>query len=196
MSPEQARGEDIDARSDLFSLGGVFYFMLTGRKPFAATQLPALFRQIQTEDPCPIAANEAPAELASMVIKALAKNPDERHQSCQELAADLEKFRLTRPRSLEPFVVWSSRPTTSRAVETGVAAPAPENNAPGSPSTDDTVDLLPAAFFNPDDTVVMRGPDWTERVRLRVRSMLSSTRSRGRTRTRRTALPQPAARKR
>jgi serine/threonine-protein kinase len=197
MSPEQARGDDIDARSDLFSLGGVFYFMLTGRKPFAATQLPALFRQIQSEDPSPIAASDAPEELAAVVIKALAKNPDERHQSCQELATDLEKFRLTRPRGLEPFSISTPRAAASPAADAAVATPAPdERPAPGSPSTDDTVDLLPARVFNPDDTVVMPVPDWTERVRLRVRSMLSSTQSRGRTRTRKAALQQPSARKR
>jgi len=47
MSPEQARGEEVDQRSDIFSGGSVFYFMLTGRKPFPANDLPTLFRQIQ-----------------------------------------------------------------------------------------------------------------------------------------------------
>ena len=54
MSPEQARGQEIDSRSDIFSSGGVFYFMLTGRKPFPAEDPPSLFRQIQSDDPAPL----------------------------------------------------------------------------------------------------------------------------------------------
>ena len=73
MSPEQARGADIDGRSDIFSLGGVFYFMLTGRKPFPASDLPTLFHQIQSDDPPPLVADEAPAELAAVIMKALSK---------------------------------------------------------------------------------------------------------------------------
>jgi eukaryotic-like serine/threonine-protein kinase len=89
MSPEQARGDDIDGRSDIFSAGGVFYFMLTGRKPFAATALPTLFHQIQSEEPAPID-GDVPPELATVVMKALSKNRDTRYQSCQELLADLQ----------------------------------------------------------------------------------------------------------
>ena len=63
MSPEQARGADIDGRSDIFSLGGVFYFMLTGRKPFPANDLPTLFHQIQDEDPPPLLGRAAHRDL-------------------------------------------------------------------------------------------------------------------------------------
>src|SRR4051812_44018425 len=149
MSPEQARGDEVDARSDVFSLGGVFYFMLTGRKPFSATQLPALFRQIQCEDPTPIAATEAPPELAAIVLKALAKETNARYQSCQELTADLEKFQDAHSRAAEPAAAPASRSTTApRAADADgvVSASAPlarEDGTSGSPSTEDTVDALP-----------------------------------------------------
>ena len=51
MSPEQARGAEIDHRSDIFSTGAVFYYMLSGRKPFAATDLPAVLHKVEAEDP-------------------------------------------------------------------------------------------------------------------------------------------------
>ena len=83
MSPEQARGADIDGRSDIFSLGGVFYFMLTGRKPFPASDLPTLFHQIQSEDPPPPLGVEAPPELTTLIMKALSKKRETRYQCCR-----------------------------------------------------------------------------------------------------------------
>ena len=90
MSPEQARGHDVDQRSDIFSAGAVFYFMLTGRKPFAAQELTAVLMKVQTEDPLPIRETEAPPALARIVMKALAKDPGERYQSCGQMIAELE----------------------------------------------------------------------------------------------------------
>ena len=91
MSPEQARGAEIDGRSDIFSLGGVFYFMLTGRKPFPANDLPTLFHQIQSDEPPPLLDAEAPPELAAVIMKALSKKRETRYQTCQELMADLDE---------------------------------------------------------------------------------------------------------
>jgi serine/threonine protein kinase len=73
MSPEQARGQDVDQRSDIFSAGAVFYLMLTGRKPFAAADLTGVLAKVQGEAPLPIRETEAPAPLARLVMKALAK---------------------------------------------------------------------------------------------------------------------------
>ncbi len=78
MSPEQACGREVDQRSDIFSAGGVFYFMLTGRKPFAAPDLPAVLMKVQNEDPLPIRETETPTALAGAVMKALGKSPDAR----------------------------------------------------------------------------------------------------------------------
>ena len=73
MSPEQARGEEIDHRSDIFSAGAVFYFLLSGRKPFPGEQLPNVLHKVEHEDPIPLDAKEAPPLLARIVAHALAK---------------------------------------------------------------------------------------------------------------------------
>jgi eukaryotic-like serine/threonine-protein kinase len=93
MSPEQARGGTVDARSDIFSVGSVLYFMITGRKPFAATDLPTIFRQVESQEPVPLTAADAPPELARVVSKAMSKNPALRYQSCQELMTELTEVR-------------------------------------------------------------------------------------------------------
>jgi eukaryotic-like serine/threonine-protein kinase len=97
MSPEQARGNDVDQRSDIFSMGAVFYYILTGRKPFAAADLAAVLLKVQTEEPLPIRDTEAPPELTRIVMKALAKNPVDRYQTCARLVAELQHL----ARSLE-----------------------------------------------------------------------------------------------
>jgi tetratricopeptide (TPR) repeat protein len=93
MSPEQATGRDIDHRSDIFSAGGVFYWMLTGRKPFAASDLPSVLRKVQFEDPPPLREHEAPAPLARIVFRALAKDPGLRYQRIADMLGDLQRFR-------------------------------------------------------------------------------------------------------
>jgi len=90
MSPEQARGPDVDQRSDIFSAGAVFYLMLTGRKPFAAADPISVLAKVQAEAPLPIRDSEAPASLIRLVMKALAKDPAERYQSCSRIIAELE----------------------------------------------------------------------------------------------------------
>jgi tRNA A-37 threonylcarbamoyl transferase component Bud32 len=93
MSPEQARGQDVDERSDIFSAGAVFYFMVTGRKPFAAGDLPGVLRKVEAEDPLPIRDNEAPPALARIVMRALAKSSSERYQHAAQMIADLRRVR-------------------------------------------------------------------------------------------------------
>src|SRR6185503_3502387 len=63
MSPEQARGPDVDQRSDIFSAGAVFYLMLTGRKPFAGPDPISVLAKVQAESPLPIRDSESPAPL-------------------------------------------------------------------------------------------------------------------------------------
>ena len=93
MSPEQARGQEVGQRSDIFSAGAVFYLMLTGRKPFAAPDLTTVLAKVQGEDPLPIRETEAPAPLARLVMKALSKNPDDRYQSCGHMGSELKRLK-------------------------------------------------------------------------------------------------------
>jgi hypothetical protein len=93
MSPEQIRGgEEIDYRSDMFSLGGVMYHMLTGRRPFSGGTAWELMDEILTKDPPQPSAVQAgvPRELDDIVLRALGKSREERFESWEEFAARLE----------------------------------------------------------------------------------------------------------
>ena len=95
LSPEQAAGEpQLDARSDIFSLGSVFYEFLTGRAPFAAESVTDLLRQIREQDP-PLPRRldpEIPRDLQNICLKALEKDPEQRYRSAREMADDLRRF--------------------------------------------------------------------------------------------------------
>src|ERR1017187_2447555 len=95
MSPEQARGEDLDARTDLFSFGVVLYEMVTGVQPFQAGSVALTFVAILQN--APVAASrarpEVSAELERIINKALEKSRDLRYQNASDLRADLKRLR-------------------------------------------------------------------------------------------------------
>src|SRR5207248_10078984 len=88
MSPEQAEGQTIDHRSDLFSLGTVLYAMCTGRPPFRATGTIAVLKRVVEETPRPIREinPEIPGWLSDIIGKLHAKKPAERYQTAKEVA--------------------------------------------------------------------------------------------------------------
>ena len=95
MSPEQARGQDLDARSDVFSLGAVLYQMVTGRPPFEGETPAVIFDGILNRDPAPIGerAPEIPARLQDVITTALEKDRDLRYQSAAEIRAELKRIK-------------------------------------------------------------------------------------------------------
>jgi serine/threonine protein kinase/Tfp pilus assembly protein PilF len=95
MSPEQAQGEDVDARSDIFSAGVVLYEVLTGKLPFRGEHQAAVLYSLINEEPLPLARYDEriSAELQRIVSKALAKDKEDRYQHADELLADLKRER-------------------------------------------------------------------------------------------------------
>lgn len=94
MSPEQAKGELVDTRSDIFSLGAVFYEMLAGRPAFGGPEATAILYNIVHKEPAPLskASNNIPQDLEKIVNRCLAKNPLNRFQSMIELLDDMAAY--------------------------------------------------------------------------------------------------------
>jgi non-specific serine/threonine protein kinase len=94
MSPEQLRGEAIDGRSDIYAAGAVLYELSTGQRPFPETQGPLLINGILNQAPeAPSGVNpQVSAELESIILKALDKDPERRYQSARELQVDLGRL--------------------------------------------------------------------------------------------------------
>jgi serine/threonine protein kinase len=93
MSPEQARGKEVDARSDIFSFGVVLYEMLSGKKPFDGETAMDVIGSILHKEPAPLNETEIPKELRRIVEKCLRKDREERYQTAKDLRIDLKDVR-------------------------------------------------------------------------------------------------------
>jgi serine/threonine protein kinase/Tfp pilus assembly protein PilF len=118
MSPEQAKGDPLDARTDLFSLGSVLYEMATGQPPFGGRSTAEVFAALLMKDPPPVSSlNPAmPVALDPIIARLLAKDRDQRYRSAEELLADLEAL--------------SSTASSTNAVRPATASAAPPASVP------------------------------------------------------------------
>jgi eukaryotic-like serine/threonine-protein kinase len=118
MSPEQARSEELDRRSDLFSFGVVLYEMVTGKKPFSGTNIVTTLHSVLHEKPLsPLISNpNLPPELEAIIGKALEKDRTQRYWSADEMKADLQRLQRQTDSSLNKAGLEKSptrRPTNT-----------------------------------------------------------------------------------
>ena len=133
MSPEQARGEDLDARSDLFSLGAVLYQIVTGKQPFPGSTSAVVFDNILRNTPvAPVSLNpEVPAELERILNKALEKDRDVRYQVAAEMRADLKRLQ----RELDSGKVATTSSASTRPATTQTPTAGTSTTAAAAPSS-------------------------------------------------------------
>lgn len=140
LSPEQARGEVVDARSDLYSTGCLLYELLTGRPPFTGDSPVSVAYQHVSEAPIPPSHIDpaVPPALDGLVMRSLAKSPDDRYQTAAEFRADVD-------RAIAGLPVTAAVPPVSAGIAGSIGAPTAFVGSLGSPmSAVRSVEPLPA----------------------------------------------------
>ena len=154
MSPEQARGVSLDKRTDLFSLGAVFYETLTGKPPFHGDTQNDLIADILRTNPAPLTDTlpKTPKSLQTIVTRSLEKDPAQRYQSAEDLLADLQEFQREtefhkRPK---PYLLWAVLP----AIIVGLAVSGffllRDRARPKAPASPRSLAVLPFRNLKPD----------------------------------------------
>lgn len=141
MSPEQALGEKGDERVDIYSLGVVLFQMVTGQLPFDAdTPLAVVMKQVNDPTPLPVDFNpDVPLALQDVILKSLAKDPEERYQKAAEMAAALRAVKLQDgaaavvPPIVPPPTAVTDTASSGTAPGATVVVPPPPETAPAAP---------------------------------------------------------------
>ena len=158
MAPEQLHGDPLDARSNLFSWGAILYEMVTERKAFDAEEADAVRHKILEEMPPPpvqIHPKVHPA-LSEVIMKAIAKSPEERYQSGQDLVNDLEKCKESATKTTAKKAATSPQVTSAPKIAT--PAPAAKRPAPAVASKPAVAPSIPKIPENPVATAKASSP--------------------------------------
>jgi len=152
MSPEQATGRTVDARSDLFSLGALAYNLLTGFAAFAAPTVTDILQRVVNDDPEPPSriVPFLPAGVDGVIRRALAKDPDNRYPDARSMADDIRKT-LGAPRPPDPFVPVPKKDAPKKPYEFGVAT------RPGGDLHEELQTMLTGLTPLPDETSASGG---------------------------------------
>jgi serine/threonine protein kinase len=165
MSPEQVKGRAVDGRSDIFSLGVLLYEMVTSEKPFPGQNITTVIYKIVNEEPVPprqIDPSIHPG-ISAVVMKALAKEPEARYQSCREMLEDLRNYRTIAQSGSPDKTMVAGGPggmggpnATLPLSGTGAGAPGSRNVPPPDPMTLATTRSLNARASSPTQTPAVR----------------------------------------
>ncbi len=154
ISPEQARGETVDNRSDIYSAGCLLFELLTGRTPFTGEPIALTYQHVNAEVPLPRTLDaDVPEDLDAIVLHALTKDRDERYQDAADMADDLRAFQARRPISPAAAaalgagalgVAGAAGAAAADPAPTEVYAPAGATVAPGPAPTESDTSTYPA----------------------------------------------------
>jgi serine/threonine protein kinase len=157
MSPEQVRGERVDARSDIYSTGAMLYEILTGKTPFKGTDYEIMRCHVGSEPRYPAELNPAlTTGICSTILKAMAKDPAARYQSATDFLADLRDISFDEAQTIERLSIIAPASATTRPPTPRSGSDPARPSSKFQPAELDSVSRELAAFIGPIAKVVVR----------------------------------------